>query len=135
MLLTDTVSCSRVLLLFPPARRRNLNYWDTVSTLAGEVRNPSRTFPRALALAVVLVVTSYLLPLLVGLGVAPDATDWTLGYFAAVGQQVLLCSAEAAPRDRRGCLGRPARKKSDGGAPACRWPASGWPGGSWPPRR
>ena len=26
----------------------NLNYWDSVSTLAGEVANPSRTFPRAL---------------------------------------------------------------------------------------
>ena len=28
---------------------RNLNYWDSVSTLAGEVQDPSRTFPRALA--------------------------------------------------------------------------------------
>lgn len=29
--------------------RRNLNYWDSVSTLAGEVQNPHKTFPRALA--------------------------------------------------------------------------------------
>jgi len=27
----------------------NLNYWEAVSTLAGEVHNPTRTFPRALA--------------------------------------------------------------------------------------
>lgn len=33
----------------------NLNSWDSVSTLAGEVRNPSRLFPRALMLAVQLV--------------------------------------------------------------------------------
>ncbi|EFN50801.1 hypothetical protein CHLNCDRAFT_37683 [Chlorella variabilis] len=66
----------------------NLNYWDSVSCLAGEVKDPSRTFPRALAGAVVLVVASYLLPLLVGLGVTATSTDWELGYFAAVGQKV-----------------------------------------------
>ena len=66
----------------------NLNYWDTVSTLAGEVQDPSRTFPRALGVAVVLVVVSYLLPLLVGLGVAGASSDWTLGYFAGVAQKV-----------------------------------------------
>ncbi|KAF9621030.1 hypothetical protein IFM89_015852 [Coptis chinensis] len=38
----------------------NLNYWDKASTLAGEVQNPSRIFPKALLGAVVLVVLSYL---------------------------------------------------------------------------
>lgn len=33
----------------------NLNSWDCVSTLAGEVRNPTRLFPRALFFAVQLV--------------------------------------------------------------------------------
>lgn len=66
----------------------NLNYWDTVSTLAGEVKDPGRTFPRALAAAVVLVVSSYLFPLIIGVGVAPDSSDWTLGYFAGVAQKV-----------------------------------------------
>jgi amino acid transporter len=33
----------------------NLNSWDSVSTLAGEVRNPSKLFPRALFVAVILV--------------------------------------------------------------------------------
>lgn len=33
----------------------NLNSWDCISTLAGEVRNPTRLFPRALFFAVVLV--------------------------------------------------------------------------------
>lgn len=67
---------------------RNLNYWDTVSTLAGEVENPAKTFPRALGIAVVLVVLAYLLPLLVGIGVASESSDWTLGYFAGVATQV-----------------------------------------------
>lgn len=66
----------------------NLNYWDSVSTLAGEVANPSRTFPRAMFGAVALVVVSYLVPLLVGLGVTTSTRDWQLGYFADVAQLV-----------------------------------------------
>ena len=71
----------------------NLNYWDSISTLAGEVAHPGRTFPRALAAAVVLVVTMYLLPLLAGTGILPPSAnpgggDWSLGYFAEVGRAV-----------------------------------------------
>lgn len=66
----------------------NLNYWDSVSTLAGEVQDPSRTFPRALGGALVLVVFSYLIPLLVGLGVTTDPNDWKLGGFTLVGEIV-----------------------------------------------
>jgi len=69
----------------------NLNYWDSVSTLAGEVANPGRTFPRALLLAVGLVVVMYLAPALAALGVAaPDSGggDWGLGYYGQVAQQV-----------------------------------------------
>ncbi|KAL8060707.1 hypothetical protein ABFX02_02G042400 [Erythranthe guttata] len=64
----------------------NLNYWDNASTLAGEVENPSRTFPKAMFGAVVLVVCSYLIPLLAGTGaVETDSGDWTDGYFAQIG--------------------------------------------------
>lgn len=67
----------------------NLNYWDTVSTLAGEVDNPARTFPKALGIAVGLVVASYLLPLLVGIGVVGmNGGEWKLGYFADVAHTV-----------------------------------------------
>ncbi len=68
--------------------RRNLNYWDSVSTLAGEVPNPAKTFPKALFGAVVLVTTTYALPLIVGLGVTTDIADWKLGYFASLAKQV-----------------------------------------------
>ena len=67
---------------------RNLNYWDSVSTLAGEVPVPHKTFPRALFGAVILVVLSYVLPLMVGLGVTSVIKDWKLGYFAFVAQKV-----------------------------------------------
>ena len=68
---------------------RNLNYWDSVSTLAGEVPNPAKTFPRALFGAVILVTTTYALPLIVGLGVTTDIADWKLGYFASLAKQVM----------------------------------------------
>ncbi|KAJ4840260.1 hypothetical protein Tsubulata_015423 [Turnera subulata] len=64
----------------------NLNYWDKASTLAGEVTNPSKTFPKALFGAVLLVVTSYLIPLLAGTGALElSSSKWTDGYFAEVG--------------------------------------------------
>ncbi|EFJ45190.1 amino acid carrier 4, partial [Volvox carteri f. nagariensis] len=68
----------------------NLNYWDSVSTLAGEVRDPGRTFPRALLLAVVLVVAMYLLPTMAALGVPllADGGGWKLGYYGPVAKQV-----------------------------------------------
>nr|CAB3473473.1 unnamed protein product [Digitaria exilis] len=63
----------------------NLNYWDSASTMAGEVDRPERTFPQALAVAVVLIAASYLLPLMAAIGAtdAPPA-KWTNGYLADV---------------------------------------------------
>ncbi|CAI5998025.1 unnamed protein product [Closterium sp. NIES-64] len=67
----------------------NLNYWDSVSTLAGEIEEPKRTFPRALMGAVVLVVVSYLVPLLAGTGAVPFSPDgWDDGYLAVVGRVI-----------------------------------------------
>lgn len=37
----------------------NLNYWDSISTLAGEVENPNKTLPKALFYALILVVSAY----------------------------------------------------------------------------
>lgn len=79
---------------------RNLNYWDSVSTLAGEVPMPHKTFPKALAGGVVLVVLSYAIPLMIGLGVSGTIKDWKLGYFAFIAKEVsgipqLLCSGAA----------------------------------------
>lgn len=68
--------------------RRNLNYWDSVSTLAGEVANPGKTFPRALLMAVGLVIFMYVAPLAACLGVMSEAGDWKLGFFATVAQRV-----------------------------------------------
>ncbi|KAL5205295.1 hypothetical protein ABZP36_033504 [Zizania latifolia] len=68
----------------------NLNYWDKASTLAGEVEEPRKTFPKAVFGAVGLVVGAYLIPLLAGTGALPSETaaEWTDGFFSEIGQRI-----------------------------------------------
>lgn len=67
----------------------NLNYWDSVSTLAGEVENPGRTLPRALFYGLILVVLGYFFPLLIGTAAVPlDRDMWTDGYFSDIAKIV-----------------------------------------------
>ncbi|KAL4611984.1 hypothetical protein ACB092_08G165400 [Castanea dentata] len=61
----------------------NLNFWDNASTLAGEVEEPQKTFPKALFSAGLLTCLAYLIPLLAAIGAIPlDQEDWVDGYFA-----------------------------------------------------
>ncbi len=50
--------------------------WDNVSTFAGEVKNPARTFPLALMISVFLVTGLYLLPMLATLGATNSWQTW-----------------------------------------------------------
>lgn len=63
----------------------NLSCWDTASTIAGEVADPSRNFPRALVCALVLVVGAYLLPMAVSIGALPEGQVWHNGFYAMAG--------------------------------------------------
>jgi amino acid transporter len=47
--------------------------WDNASTVQGEVKDASRSYPRALAITLPLVAAGYLIPL----GATLAATDWT----------------------------------------------------------
>lgn len=61
----------------------NLNFWDNVSTMAGEVDNPRKTFPVALLSAVILTCLAYIIPLMAVTGaVNADQTEWESGYMA-----------------------------------------------------
>ncbi|XP_002986451.2 probable polyamine transporter At3g19553 [Selaginella moellendorffii] len=63
----------------------NLNFWDKSSTLAGEVEDPSKTFPRALYISIFVVVASYLVPILAGTGALElDQSRWVDGYFSTI---------------------------------------------------
>ncbi|KAJ8763441.1 hypothetical protein K2173_002324 [Erythroxylum novogranatense] len=67
----------------------NLNYRDKASTLAGEVEDANRTFPKATFGAVVLMVSSYLIAILAGTGATNSSFRvWNDGYFAEVGMSI-----------------------------------------------
>ncbi|KAG6502531.1 probable polyamine transporter At3g13620 [Zingiber officinale] len=67
----------------------NLNFWDSASTMAGEVERPERTFPTALLAAGLMTAIGYLLPLMAGIG-AVDAPQeaWGGGYYADLAEMI-----------------------------------------------
>lgn len=67
----------------------NLNFWDNVSTLAGEVEKPQKTFPRALFVSVIFTCVAYLIPLLAVTGALPlDQNEWESGFMAQAAQLI-----------------------------------------------
>ena len=66
---------------------RNLNYWDSVGSLCGEISEVKTVLPRALLTAVVLVCVNYFVPVLVGVGIV-GSNDWPEGFFAYLGNKV-----------------------------------------------
>eukprot|EP00929_Paragymnodinium_shiwhaense_P061419 TRINITY_DN30679_c0_g1_i2.p1 TRINITY_DN30679_c0_g1~~TRINITY_DN30679_c0_g1_i2.p1 ORF type:complete len:493 (-),score=39.49 TRINITY_DN30679_c0_g1_i2:33-1511(-) len=60
----------------------NLSYWDTASTIAGQVANPSKNFPRALFCALGLVVGTYALPMAVCVAALPPGMEWHNGFYS-----------------------------------------------------
>ncbi len=53
--------------------------WDSLSTIAGEVENPGKAFPRAMLWGLPLVAIVYLLPTLIGLIFVPNPAEWKDG--------------------------------------------------------
>ncbi|KAL5542712.1 hypothetical protein UlMin_010422 [Ulmus minor] len=65
----------------------NLNFWDNVSTLGGEVEKPQKNFPLALLVAVIFTCLAYLLPLFAVIGaVSVDQSRWGNGFHAEAAQ-------------------------------------------------
>ena len=62
--------------------------YEQLSTVAEEVENPQRTYPRALALVVPLSVAVYFLPTLAALAALPDWQRWKDGYFPIAAQLI-----------------------------------------------
>jgi amino acid transporter len=56
--------------------------YEQLSTVAEEVENPQRAYPRALALVVPLSIAAYFLPTLAGLASAGEWQKWHTGYFS-----------------------------------------------------
>jgi amino acid transporter len=62
--------------------------WDNLSTIAGEVESPQRTYTRAMFGAVALVTVSYLLPVAAVSRMGLDPNAWTDGGWVDVGRLV-----------------------------------------------
>jgi amino acid transporter len=62
--------------------------YEQLSTVAEEVENPQRSYPRALALVVPLSIATYFLPTLAGLVANGDWQKWHTGYFSDAAQQI-----------------------------------------------
>ncbi len=61
--------------------------WDNVSTVAGEVERPQRTYPLALLLTLVLVAATYAIPVAWPAGTpAPDPHGWDTGAWVDAGR-------------------------------------------------
>jgi amino acid transporter len=67
--------------------------WDNASTVQGEVKDATRSYPRALAFALPLVMAGYLVPLLATL----SATDWTTWSEGAWPSIALAATGRAGP--------------------------------------
>ncbi|KAL5563532.1 hypothetical protein UlMin_033279 [Ulmus minor] len=67
----------------------NLNSWDSVSTLSGEIRKPERTLPKALLSSIGLTCSAYLVPLVASTGAMSfDLDDWMDGYYSYVAEEI-----------------------------------------------
>ena len=63
--------------------------WDSISTIAGEMENPRRDYPRALLISVLLISGVYVLPSLVALAfLGTENFQWTTGAWSAAAQQI-----------------------------------------------
>jgi amino acid transporter len=59
----------------------NYTGWDNISLVGEEVENPQRSYPIALLGGLVLIVATYVGPVLAGLRLAPDPASWSEGVF------------------------------------------------------
>jgi amino acid transporter len=62
--------------------------YEQLSTVAEEVEDPQRAYPRALALVVPLSMAAYFLPTLAGLASAGHWEKWHTGYFSEAAQVI-----------------------------------------------
>jgi amino acid transporter len=62
--------------------------YEQLSTVAEEVENPQRSYPRALALVVPLSVAAYFLPALAGLASAGNWDKWHTGFFSDAARMI-----------------------------------------------
>lgn len=64
--------------------------WDSVSTIAGEMEQPRRDYPRALLISVVLIACVYVAPALVAMAfLGTENFEWTSGAWSTAAEQIV----------------------------------------------
>jgi amino acid transporter len=67
----------------------NLNSFDHAAHFAGNVTDVGKTFPRAILMAVCMVVATYLLPLMIAIGATDSSQeDWVDGYLSQAAKEI-----------------------------------------------
>lgn len=66
----------------------NFMGWDNASTIATEVENPQRTYPRAMIWTLVAIIASYILPVAAAWFFGIPLSAWATGSWAAIGGAV-----------------------------------------------
>jgi len=64
------------------------NTLDSVSVVAGEVRDPARAYGRAYALILPCLLLGYVLPIVVGLAIDPGYAGWRDHHFSTLGDRL-----------------------------------------------
>jgi len=66
----------------------NLSGYDNVGSVAGQVKKPGITMPKAMIIAIIVGSVSFLVPLMYGAVIDTDYDKWQAGYFAIAGRKV-----------------------------------------------
>jgi amino acid transporter len=62
--------------------------WGEVGALAGEVDNPAVVFPRGMSMAASLVLVAYSAPVVFGVALQPDLSQWDDGFLATLAHNI-----------------------------------------------
>lgn len=62
--------------------------WDSLGTMAGDVQNPQSTYIRGVTAALLMNTCIYILPIVMGLTVSTNLSDWTEGFFVTVAEAI-----------------------------------------------
>ncbi|MCX7421935.1 MAG: APC family permease [Planctomycetia bacterium] len=88
--MNEGTSLVSALALAIPVILWNYQGWDAVSTCAGEMNNPRHDYPRALVVAIFLIMAVYGLPALVGLMFfGSQGIEWTTGAWSIVAEKLV----------------------------------------------
>ena len=67
----------------------NYQGWDAISTVAGEMDNPRRNYPRGLIFAIILIATMYVIPALIAFSLVGTVdVKWNTGAWSIAGGKI-----------------------------------------------